>query len=296
MKTLLVIVGPTASGKTTMAIQAAQMLGTEILSCDSRQFYRELAIGVARPTDEELASAPHHFIAHRSVEQPYNVFQYEQEALALLDRLFLHHDTLVAVGGSGLYVDALCQGIALLPDPAPELREKLSRQIQEEGIEPLQRQLQALDPSYYATIDQQNPMRLQRALETILTAGRPLSEILQQEKRPRPFTIVKIGIDTDRAELRQRIDQRVDLMIEQGLLDEVRCLTHLRHLNTLNTVGYKELFAYLDGDSSLADAIAAIKTHTWQYAKKQITWLKRYPEIRWLSRDSLTPALLEALL
>lgn len=296
MKTLLVIVGPTASGKTTMAIQAAQMLGTEILSCDSRQFYRELAIGVARPTDEELASAPHHFIAHRSVEQPYNVFQYEQEALALLDRLFLHHDTLVAVGGSGLYVDALCQGIALLPDPAPELREKLSRQIQEEGIEPLQRQLQALDPSYYATIDQQNPMRLQRALETILTAGRPLSEILQQEKRPRSFTIVKIGIDTDRAELRQRIDQRVDLMIEQGLLDEVRRLTHLRHLNTLNTVGYKELFAYLDGDSSLADAIAAIKTHTWQYAKKQITWLKRYPEIRWLSRDGLTPALLEALL
>lgn len=296
MKTLLVIVGPTASGKTTMAIQAAQMLGTEILSCDSRQFYRELAIGVARPTDEELASAPHHFIAHRSVEQPYNVFQYEQEALALLDRLFLHHDTLVAVGGSGLYVDALCQGIALLPDPAPELREKLSRQIQEEGIEPLQRQLQALDPSYYATIDQQNPMRLQRALETILTAGRPLSEILQQEKRPRPFTIVKIGIDTDRAELRQRIDQRVDLMIEQGLLDEVRRLTHLRHLNTLNTVGYKEFFAYLDGDSSLADAIAAIKTHTWQYAKKQITWLKRYPEIRWLSRDGLTPALLEALL
>lgn len=296
MKTLLVIVGPTASGKTTMAIQAAQMLGTEILSCDSRQFYRELAIGVARPTDEELASAPHHFIAHRSVEQPYNVFQYEQEALALLDRLFLHHDTLVAVGGSGLYVDALCQGIALLPDPAPELREKLSRQIQEEGIEPLQRQLQALDPSYYATIDQQNPMRLQRALETILTAGRPLSEILQQEKRPRPFTIVKIGIDTDRAELRQRIDQRVDLMIEQGLLDEVRRLTHLRHLNTLNTVGYKELFAYLDGDSSLADAIAAIKTHTWQYAKKQITWLKRYPEIRRLSRDGLTPALLEALL
>lgn len=296
MKTLLVIVGPTASGKTTMAIQAAQMLGTEILSCDSRQFYRELAIGVARPTDEELASAPHHFIAHRSVEQPYNVFQYEQEALALLDRLFLHHDTLVAVGGSGLYVDALCQGIALLPDPAPELREKLSRQIQEEGIEPLQRQLQALDPSYYATIDQQNPMRLQRALETILTAGRPLSEILQQEKRPRPFTIVKIGIDTDRAELRQRIDQRVDLMMQQGLLDEVRRLTHLRHLNTLNTVGYKELFAYLDGDSSLADAIAAIKTHTWQYAKKQITWLKRYPEIRRLSRDGLTPALLEALL
>lgn len=286
MKNLVVIVGPTAIGKTALAIEVARHFNTEILSCDSRQFYRELNIGVARPSLDELAAAPHHFIANRSVETPYNAYQYEQEALAKLDVLFQTHDVAVAVGGSGLYVDALCQGIALLPDPSPELRQRLSLQLREEGIEPLQHQLQKLDPEYYAVVDRNNPARLQRALETILTAGRPYSELMRQESHPRPFHIVKVGLRCEREELRQRIDTRVDQMMADGLLDEVRTLLPLRHLNTLNTVGYRELFPVLEQINNLPTAVAAIKLNTWHYAKKQITWLKRYKEIIWEDRKN----------
>lgn len=182
------------------------MLHSEILSCDSRQFYQELNIGVARPSPEELAAAPHHFIANRSVNNPYNVYQYEMEALSLLETLFRKYDTLVAVGGSGLYVDALSQGIALLPDPAPGLREKLQRQLQQQGIQSFQQQLQQLDPEYYAQVDQQNPVRLQRALEVILTSGQPYSQIIRQSQRPRPFRIVKVGLQCDRDIIKQRIN------------------------------------------------------------------------------------------
>lgn len=261
------------------------MLHTEILSCDSRQFYQELNIGVARPSPEELAAAPHHFIANRSVNNPYNVYQYEMEALSLLETLFRKYDTVVAVGGSGLYVDALSQGIALLPDPAPGLREKLQRQLQQQGIQSFQQQLQQLDPEYYAQVDHQNPVRLQRALEVILTSGQPYSQIIRQSQRPRPFRIVKVGLQCDRDIIKQRINLRTDLMIEQGLVEETRQLLPFRHLNTLNTVGYKEIFSYLDGNTTLERSIADIKTHTWQYAKKQITWNNRYEDIFWINRE-----------
>lgn len=261
------------------------MLHTEILSCDSRQFYQELNIGVARPSPEELAAAPHHFIASRSVTNPYNVYQYEMEALSLLETLFHKYDTVVAVGGSGLYVDALSQGIALLPDPAPGLREKLQQQLQQQGIQSFQQQLQQLDPEYYAQVDHQNPVRLQRALEVILTSGQPYSQIIRQSQRPRPFRIVKVGLQCDRDIIKQRINLRTDLMIEQGLVEETRQLLPFRHLNTLNTVGYKEIFSYLDGNTTLERSIADIKTHTWQYAKKQITWNNRYEDIFWINRE-----------
>ena len=259
----------------------AKHFDTEIVSCDSRQYYKELNIGVARPTPSELSAVPHHFIAHRSATEPYNAYQFEQEALAQLHTLFHDHPLVVAVGGSGLYIDALCQGIAPLPDPSPELRQRLSRQIREEGIEPLRQLLRELDPEYYKSVDLHNPMRIQRALETILTAGCPYSEMIKQKLKPRPFRIIKIGLQCERSILRTRISLRTDQMMRDGLIDEVHSLLPLRHLNTLNTVGYKELFAYLDGQRSLDDAVDDIKINTWHYARKQITWLKRYPEIIW---------------
>lgn len=268
--------GPTAIGKTAYAIRLAKELGTEILSCDSRQFYQELNIGVARPSDEELKAAKHHFIACRSVENPFNVYSFEQEALQCLEKLFERHDIVVAVGGSGLYIDALCKGIALLPDPAPGLRAQLKQQLQEEGIESFQKALQQLDPAYYAIVDKQNPVRLQRALEVCITSGKPYSELIAQQRPIRNFEIKKTVLTTSPEELRKRINRRVDLMIEMGLEEEVRQVMKFRHLNTLNTVGYKEFFEAWDQGNHDTQSIAeAIKTHTWQYAKKQLTWIKR---------------------
>ena len=281
MNTLILVAGPTAIGKTAFAIELAQALGTEILSCDSRQFYRELDIGVARPSPDELAAAPHHFIACRSVEQPYNVFDFEQEALALLATLFQRHPVVVAVGGSGLYLEALTQGIALLPDPAPGLRQEL----QGWSLERKQERLRQLDPAYWAVVDQRNPVRLQRALEVTLTAGRPYSEVLRQAQRPRPFRTLKVALTADRDTIKQRINLRTDLMVEQGLVEETRRLLPFRHLQALNTVGYKEIFAHLDGRCPLEAAVADIKTHTWQYAKKQRTWLRRYDDLVWVDRE-----------
>lgn len=283
MKTLFVIVGPTAIGKTALAIEVAKRLGTEIVSCDSRQFYKEMNIGVARPSDEELSAVKHHFIAHRSVVDSYNAFDFEQDALAKLEDLFGDKECAVAVGGSGLYVDALCQGIALLPDPRPGLREELQLQLKQEGIESFQRQLEALDPEYYAEVDRQNPVRLQRALEVILTSGQPYSQIIKQTQRPRPFKVVKIGLRAEREIIKDRINRRVDVMESMGLVEEVAGLMAFRDLIALKTVGYKEIFSYLDGNISLERSLADIKTHTWQYAKKQLTWLNRYEDIFWIN-------------
>ena len=283
MKILFVIVGPTAIGKTALAIEVAKRLGTEIVSCDSRQFYKEMNIGVARPSDEELSAVKHHFIAHRSVVDSYNAFDFEQDALAKLEDLFGDKDCAVAVGGSGLYVDALCQGIALLPDPRPGLREELQLQLKQEGIESFQRQLEALDPEYYSEVDRQNPVRLQRALEVILTSGQPYSQIIKQTQRPRPFKVVKIGLRAEREIIKDRINRRVDVMEDMGLVEEVAGLMAFRDLIALKTVGYKEIFSYLDGDISLERSLADIKTHTWQYAKKQLTWLNRYEDISWIN-------------
>lgn len=287
MKRLIVIVGPTAIGKTAAAIEVARQLQTEIVSCDSRQFYKELDIGVARPSPEELAAAKHHFIACRSVTEPYNAFDYEHDALNTLSTIFESHDTAVAVGGSGLYVDALCNGINLLPDPTPELRAELSQKIANGHLDELLGELQRLDPEYYAIVDRQNPMRIQRALETVYTSGQPYSSLIGKKLPQRPFDIVKIGLQCERTELKERIYRRVDMMMGQGLLDEVHSLLPFRSLNTLNTVGYKEVFEYLDGRCTIGQATTNIKNHTWQYAKKQLTWLKRYDEIKWVDRKKI---------
>ena len=284
MKKLVVVVGPTASGKTTRAIELAKEYGTEIVSCDSRQFYSELNIGVARPSKEELDEAQHHFIACRSVAEPYNVFTYEQEALSCLNKLFESHDIVVAVGGSGLYIDALCNGVAVLPDPSPELRKELQDKLRNEGVESLRSMLKVLDPEYYNQVDLANGVRIQRALEVCLTAGKPYSQMIRQPRDTRPFEIEKVLITRERDELRNRINQRVDIMMAQGLEEEARQLFPLRHLNTLNTVGYKEFFAvWGKGDNrpfplskSMREEVAeAIKLNTWHYAKKQITWFNK---------------------
>ncbi len=288
MKRLIVIVGPTAIGKTAAAIFLAQQLKTEIISCDSRQFYKEMNIGVARPSPAELHAVPHHFIAHRSVTQPYNVFVYEQEALALLDRLFLDHNDVIAVGGSGLYVDALCKGINIMPDPAPELRSSLSQRIANGELPLLLEELQHHDPAYYKIVDRSNPIRIQRALEVIYTSGKPYSELIEKPLPQRAFQIVKTGLQCDRETLRNRIYQRVDMMMEQGLLSEAEGLLPYRHINTLNTVGYKELFEYFDGGKRMEQAVTEIKNHTWQYAKKQMTWLSRYNDIIWVDSKKNT--------
>lgn len=286
-KTLFVIVGPTAIGKTATAIRLAQQLGTEILSCDSRQFYKELNIGVARPSEEELAAAKHHFIANLSIHDNYNVSMYEHDALALLDNLFATHDTAVAVGGSGLYVDALCHGITVMPDPDPEIRAQLKQTLETEGIESLRNQLRILDPDYYYSTEIANPLRIIRGLEMCLTTGRPFSQIRKSDIKERPFDIVKIGLTCPREELYNRINLRVDQMVGNGLEDEARGLLPYRHLNALNTVGYKELFDYFDGKITLAQAITDIKTHTRRYAKRQITWLQRYQDIQWFERENV---------
>jgi tRNA dimethylallyltransferase len=224
-----------------------------------------------------LAAAKHHFIACRSVTDPYNVFAYEQDALACLAKLFQHYDTVVAVGGSGLYVDALRHGISVLPDPDPSLRQELQKKLRQEGVNSLRAMLRILDPDYYARVDLRNPVRLQRALEVCLTAGRPYSQVLaDQQAAPRPFAIEMQVLSMEPAALRERIDRRVDRMMADGLLDEVRQLLPYRHLNTLNTVGYRELFPVLDGHAAVDEAVAQIKLNTWHYARKQLTWLKRY--------------------
>lgn len=269
---LIVVTGPTAVGKTVHAIRLARELETEVVSCDSRQFYREMRIGVARPTDEELAAVPHHFIACRSVTEPYNIYDYHRDAVEVIQRLIAERGSAVAVGGSGLYIDALTSGVSRLPDPSPELRARL----QQLPLDEKQARLHELDPDYYDRVDRNNPVRLQRALEVCLTAGRPYSHILaEQRPTPPPFEYEVQVLQMEPAELRSRIDRRVDRMMDEGLLDEVRSLLPYRDLPTLRTVGYTELFAHLDGNATLDDAVAQIKLNTWHYARKQVTWLRK---------------------
>ena len=282
MPTLIIVAGPTASGKTAFSIELAKALNTVIISADSRQFYKEMSIGTAAPTPEELLQVKHYFVHNISIEDKYDVADYEREVLQLLDELFKIHDQVVMTGGSGLFIDAVCNGIDEIPDVQPEVRQKVETMLKEGGIDALSKDLQQLDPEYFAVVDQQNPRRLQRALEVCYQTGKPFSLFRTGTTAKRDFEIKKYALLWDRQELIQRIDRRVDMMMEQGLLEEAKALYPKRQLNALNTVGYKELFSYFDGDCTLAEAVEQIKIHTRQYAKRQMTWLRRDNSYQWI--------------
>ncbi len=284
-KTLIVIAGPTAVGKTAIAIKLAQQLNTEIISADSRQFYREMAIGTAKPTDEELAAATHHFVNSHSITESFNVGDFEKQSLQLLDELFKTHDKVIMAGGSGLFIQAVTQGFDELPVADTAIRERLNNDLSEKGIGFLQDQLKTVDPDYYSQVDLNNPQRLIRALEVFEATGKPFSSYRQAVVNKRPFDCIKIGLDLPREVLYQRINQRVDIMIEQGLIEEVRSLLPYRHLNALNTVGYSELFDYFDGKTDLNTAVELIKQNTRRFAKRQLTWFRKDKEIKWLMAD-----------
>ena len=286
-KTLIVIAGPTASGKTAFAIKVAKALDTVILSADSRQFYKEMSIGTAAPTAEELRQAKHYFVHHISIEDKYDVADYEHDVIQLLDELFKTHDVVIMTGGSGLFIDAVCNGIDAMPDVQPEIREKVEKLYQDKGLHGMQEALQRLDPDYYATVDQQNPRRLQRALEVCYQTGMPFSSFRSGNTAQRDFEIKKYALLWDRQQLIERIDRRVDMMVEQGLLDEAKALYPKRDLNALNTVGYKELFAYFDGSSTFKEAVEQIKIHTRQYAKRQMTWLRKDNSYQWITTEEI---------
>ena len=280
-KTLISIVGSTAIGKTALAIQLAQHFGTEIISADSRQFFKEMAIGTAKPDAGELAAAKHHFIDSHSVSQLFSTGDFEIEGLNTLDQIFKNNDLAIMVGGSGLYVNALINGLDEMPDIDLAIRERLNKQFEEEGLPSIQKQLATLDPEYFAKVDQQNPQRMIRGLEVFLSTGQKLSSMLSATKKERPFNIIKIGLNTDRAILYDRINRRVDKMIADGLIEEVKSLIPFKKYNALNTVGYSELFDYLDEKLSLDDAVSAIKQNTRRFAKRQLTWFRRDEEINW---------------
>lgn len=280
-KTLHVVCGPTAVGKTEFAIKLAQEFGTEILSADSRQLYREIPIGTAQPSQEELAQVKHHFIANRSVEDDYNAGMYERDALALLNELFSKYNDVVVCGGTGLYIKALCDGLDEVPKANSQLRSELISKLEKEGLHSLQEQLKQLDPIHFERMDENNPQRVIRALEVCLSTGKPFSSFHQEKKTERPFAIKKIGLELPREELYKRINSRVDKMVDAGWLKEAKSVFDLRHLNALNTVGYKELFAHLNGELTFSEAIDKIKVNTRRFAKRQLTWFKKDKEIVW---------------
>lgn len=292
-KYLISIVGPTAIGKTALSLAIALHFKTEILSADSRQFYKELQIGTAAPTAMELATAPHHFIHHKSVWDDYNVGAFEKEALYTLDQLFQKQKVLVMVGGSGLYIDAVTQGLDDFPEINPSIRENLNRTLARDGLAPLQKLIQMLDPRAFETIAIDNPHRLIRALEICIGSGKPYSSFLNRPKVTRDFKIITIGLNTERAIIYDRINKRVDRMMDEGLLDEVKSLHHLQQLNALNTVGYSELFKYLNGEWTLDFAVSEIKKNSRRYAKRQLTWFRKKEDIIWLDYKAPVPEILK---
>ena len=285
--TLIVVVGPTGSGKSALAVKLATHLCAPIISTDSRQVFRGMPIGTAQPTREELAAAKHYFIADRKVEDDFNCGKYETEALALLERLFTENDYVVAVGGSGLYVQALCEGMDDLPDADPALRENLKQRLEREGLESLVVELRTLDPAYAEEVDLCNPARVMRALEVWLATGRPYSEQRKGVTAERPFNIIKIGTDMQRDVLYDRINRRVDMMVEEGLEAEARTMYPKRHLNALQTVGYREFFEYFDGNCSFEEAVELVKRNSRRYAKRQLTWFRRDAQTAWFNPSDL---------
>ncbi|MBI6120600.1 tRNA (adenosine(37)-N6)-dimethylallyltransferase MiaA [Salegentibacter maritimus] len=280
---LLNIVGPTAIGKTSLAIELANRFATEIISADSRQFYKEMTIGTAVPSKEELEAAKHHFIQHISIQDTYNVGDFETEAIEKLDELFKERNIVIMVGGSGLYTKSVLEGLDYFPEVSSEIRKDLNLKFEKEGLTPLQNKLQELDPDYFKIVDIENPHRLIRALEVCISSQKPYSSYLNQPKKTRNFTAISIGLDADRNIIYDRINKRVDIMIKEGLMEEAKNLFQKRELNALNTVGYKELFAYLEGNQSLETAISEIKKNTRRFAKRQLTWFKKDKETNWFN-------------
>lgn len=294
MKKLVVVLGPTAIGKTAFSIELAKSLNTEIISCDSRQFFKELNIGVARPSAEELAAVPHHFIAHQSIQNLYSAGAFEKDALNLLDVLFEKKDFVVCTGGSGLYLDALLNGFDDMPSDL-KVRNELNQEASDKGMDHLSEKLKQLDPEHWEIIDKANRQRVIRAIEVCLITGKKFSEIRSGNQKSRSFETVKIGLSSDRQWLYDRINKRVDIMMDSGLEEEAKALHSLKHLNALNTVGYKELFEYFEGKHSLNEAITLIKQHTRNYAKRQITWWNKDQSINWQRIDLNTNPLPEVL-
>lgn len=292
---LINIIGPTAIGKTALAITIAQHFKTGIISADSRQFFKEMKIGTAVPENEELDAAPHYFIQHISVEEKYTVGDFERDAIEKLQELFQDNSIAVMAGGSGLYVKAVTEGLDDFPEVDPEIRKNLNKHLEEDGIDWLQQKLFILDPEYYKSIDVQNPHRLIRALEICMQTGKPFSSFLEKEKPTRNFETIHIGLTAQRDIIYDRINQRVDFMIENGLVEEARKLYPQRDLNALNTVGYKELFSYFDGETDLETAVSEIKKNTRRFAKRQLTWFRKNSEIKWFEYDEDTSKILRYL-
>lgn len=282
-KTVIIIAGPTAVGKTAVAIDLANSFGTEIISADSRQCYKELTIGVARPSEEELAAVPHHFIASHSVHEKINAAFFELYALEKVQQLFQTHDVVIMVGGTGLYIKAFCEGLDKVPEVPEPIRVEITACYQSQGLQWLQQEVATTDPEFYRIGEIQNPQRLMRALEVMRATGKSIVSFRKGEKAKRDFRLIKLALELPKEQLHQNINRRVDKMMEEGLEAEVRSLLHCQHLNALQTVGYKELFDYLNGQCSLPDAIEAIKKNTRQYAKRQMTWFKKDKEYAWFA-------------
>jgi tRNA dimethylallyltransferase len=284
-KTLIVITGPTAVGKTALCLDIAKHFDIPIINADSRQIFRELKIGTARPTEEQMQEVKHYFVGILGLEDYYSASLFEQQVLELLDQQFQSHDHALMAGGSMMYIDAVCDGIDDIPTIDDATRDLMKKRLAKEGLEKLCEELKILDPEYYDIVDRQNPRRVVHALEICTMTGKPYTSFRKREKRERPFRIIKIGLNRPREELYERINRRVDQMMAEGLLDEVQNLYPQRHLNALNTVGYKELFDYIDGRWSLEEAIERIKGNTRRYARKQLTWYKKDEQIRWFHPD-----------
>lgn len=284
-KYLVTVAGPTAVGKTALSIRLARDLGTEIISADSRQFFRELSIGTAKPTPEELGQAQHHFINSHSISEAYSAGDFERDALALLDKLFQEHDIVVMTGGSGFYVKAVLEGLDDLPAPLPGLRESLMQKLNDNGLSPLQEEVHRIDPDFAATPEIANPQRVVRALEVFYTSGTPITRFKLNNTRNRPFQPINIALDRDRTELYQRIDQRMDIMLQEGLVEEAKSVIAYREHHALKTVGYREVYSYLDGEYGEAEMVRLLKQNSRRYAKRQLTWFRHQGNFEWFHPD-----------
>ncbi len=291
MKTLYVLLGPTGVGKTALSIDIAKKLDTPVISADSRQIYRGIPIGTAAPTLEQLSEVKHYFIATKELDEYYSAGQYELDALQVIEDQFSRGDNALLVGGSMMYIDAVCQGLDDVPRVDEETRSYVTELYKTQGLDKITSMLRLLDPEWYDRVDLKNPKRVMHAVEVSLFAGKPYSSILTQSKKERPFSIIKIGLNRESDELYDNINRRVEQMIADGLEAEARSVCHLRHLNSLNTVGFKEMFAYFDGDITFDEAVEQIKRNTRRYAKKQLTWFSRDSSIRWFHPNNLSSSL-----